>query len=111
MSRTRLIALAVPLLLAGCSRNSTDPAATEGVVTGPLTVASMLPRLSRSLTPARAEAIFGKPDQTTGSGLIIYVYRVEAGKLVYLGFPGFAPITYAKLLDVNGASQDLPLVD
>lgn len=111
MSRIRLIAVAFPLLLAGCTKNSTDPAPASGTVTGPLTVASMLPRLSRSLTPAKAEAMFGKPDQTTGSGLIIYVYRVEAGKLVYLGFPGFAPIMYAKLLDANGASQDLPLLD
>jgi hypothetical protein len=111
MSRTCVIVLAFPLLLAGCSRNSTDPVAASGLVTGPLTVASMLPRLSRSLTPARAEAVFGKPDQITGSGLLIFVYKVEMGKLVYLGFPGFAPITYARLLDANGASQELPLVE
>jgi hypothetical protein len=105
MSRSRLIAVAFPLLFAACTKSTTDPVAV------PLTVANMLPRLSRSLTPAAAEATFGKPNETPGSGLIIYVYDVEAGKKVYLGFPGFAPITYARLVDANGASQELPLVD
>ena len=111
MPRLRLIALVLPLLLAGCSSASVDPDVASSTATAPRTVASMLPRLSRSLTPAGAEAIFGKPDQTTGSGLIIYVYKVEEGKSIYLGFPGYAPITYAKLIDANGAGLELPLVD
>jgi hypothetical protein len=111
MSRIHLVALAFPLVLAGCSTSTTDPVAATSPVSHPLTVASMLPRLSRSLTPAIAEATFGKPDESVGSGLIIYVYHVEAGKSVYLSFPGFARITDARLQDANGASQELPLVD
>ena len=115
MSRIRLIALAFPVLIGACAKSSTDPVdssgAASGPVAGPLTLAKMLPRLSHSLTPAIAEATFGKPDESIGSGLIIYVYHVEAGKSVYLGFPGFARITYAKLQDATGASQELPLLD
>ena len=115
MSRIRLIALAFPLLLGACKKNTTNPvdssAPAAGPVTGPLTLAKMLPRLSRSLTPAIAEATFGKPDESVGSGLIIYVYHVEAGKSVWLRFPGFTRIIDAKLQDANGRSQELPLVD
>ncbi|MEO8561663.1 MAG: hypothetical protein ABI601_06285 [bacterium] len=68
-------------------------------------------RLTRSLTPASAEAAFGAPDERTGSGLIIYVYRAEAGKKVYLGFPGFAPIVYARAVDAGGAVEELALRD
>ena len=103
-TRLRAIALAVPLLLAACNGSSNPAAASV-----PRTVASMLPKLSRSLTPAAAEAAFGAPDERTGSGLIIYVYRAEAGKKVYLGFPGFAPIVYARAVDLSGAVEELAL--
>jgi len=69
----------------------------------------MVPKLTKRLTPAGAEAAFGKPDETTGSGLLIYVYRAEAGRRVFLSFPGFAPIVSARAVDESGASQDLPL--
>jgi hypothetical protein len=71
----------------------------------------MLPKLSHSLTPSTAEATFGKPDETTGSGLLIYVYRAESGKRVFLGFPGFTRILYARVQDSAGASEDLPFTD
>lgn len=107
MSRTRVLTLGVSMLLVGCSNNAPDPVAAVA----PRTVASMLPRLSRSLTPAAAEAAFGQPDERAGSGIIIYIYRAESGKRVSLGFPGFAPIIYAKVQDSAGVSQELPLVD
>ena len=109
-SRLRTIALALPLLVAACSNAAPIPV-DPVVVTAERTVASMLPKLSRSLTPAIAEATFGKPDETTGSGLLIYVYRAEAGKRVFLSFPGFAPIMGARVQDDTGASQELPLRD
>ena len=115
MSRIRLIALAFPLLLGACTKSTTNPADSSapaaGPITGPLTLAKMLPRLSRSLTPAIAEATFGKPDESVGSGLIIYVYHVEAGGSVWLSFPGFTRIMNARLHDASGVSQELPLVD
>ena len=106
-SRLRTLALALPLVLGACSSNTADPIAAAPA----RTVASMLPRLSKSLTPSTTETTFGKPDETTGSGLIIYVYRVEEGKRVVLSFPGFEKIVGARLQDASGATQELPLVD
>lgn len=101
-----VLALGAAAPVAGCNGSSDPTSASES-----RTVASMLPKLTRSLTPAGAEAAFGKPDETQGSGLIIYVYRAEAGKKVYLGFPGFAPIIYAKAVDASGGATDLALKD
>jgi hypothetical protein len=109
-ARLRSLALALTLgaaaPVAACHGTSDPTSASEG-----RTVASMAPKLTRSLTPAGAEAAFGKPDETTGSGLLIYVYRAEQGRKVYLGFPGFAPIIYAKAVDATGGSVDLELKD
>jgi hypothetical protein len=112
MSRLHALAIAVPLFLGACSGGAVEPITMDPVtVTGQRTVASMLPKLTRSLTPSSAEATFGKPDEVTGSGLLIYVYRVEAGKSVYLSFPGFTKIFGASLRDASGGSQALPLLD
>jgi len=108
--RLRSLALALTLAavapLVACNGSSNPAAASET-----RTVASMLPKITRSLTPAGAEAAFGKPDETTGSGLLIYVYRAEAGKKVFLSFPGFAPIVSAKAVDASGAVEDLTIRD
>jgi hypothetical protein len=105
--RLRVLALVLPLALAACTNSSSDPITTPEA----RTVASMVPKLSRSLTPAAAESAFGKPDEIAGSGLLIYVYRAEAGKRVFLSFPGFAPIISARAVDASGSSQELPLRD
>jgi len=106
--RSLVFALAIGTIapIAACNDTS-DPAAAPA----PRTVASMVPRITRSLTPAAAEERFGKPDEITGSGLLIYVYRVEEGKKIHLGFPGFAPIIYATVVDASGGSQALTLRD
>jgi hypothetical protein len=67
------------------------------------------PYLTRQLTPASARAQFGAPDEETGSGLLIYKYRVEGGRTLWLGFPGFAAITYARLEAKDGTLTDLAL--
>jgi hypothetical protein len=105
LHRLRALALIVPLALAACTSASSDPAAAPG----PRTVASMVPKLTRSLTPAGAESAFGKPDEITGSGLLIYVYRAEAGRRVFLSFPGFAPIVAARAVDASGVVEELPI--
>jgi hypothetical protein len=109
-SRPRSLVLALTLgvaaPIAACNGSADPTSSAES-----RTVASMLPKLSRSLTPAAAEAAFGKPDETLGSGLIIYMYRAEAGRKVFLGFPGFAPILYARAVDATGGATDLPLQD
>jgi len=65
--------------------------------------------LDKSLTPAKAETVLGKPDGITGSGLIIYVYDLDDGTKIRLGFPGFRPITYAHHVQKDGKFLELPL--
>jgi hypothetical protein len=67
------------------------------------------PYLTTDLTPASARARFGTPDEEAGSGLRIYIYRLEDGKQLWLGFPGDAPIVYAKVKGADGSVTDLPL--
>jgi len=67
------------------------------------------PYLTRQLTPAAARSRFGAPDEETGSGLLIYKYRVDGGRTLWLGFPGQAPIVYARLEAKDGTLTDLAL--
>jgi hypothetical protein len=82
---------------------------------GPMTsvqerqLSSIEPSLTRDLTPTSARARLGAPDEVTGSGLIIYKYRVDGGRTVWLAFPGEAPISYAKLENRDGTVTDLAL--
>jgi hypothetical protein len=74
-----------------------------------ITKARKMYRLTGRLTPAVARAQFGPPDEETGSGLRIYIYRLADGRRLWLGFPGDAPIVYAKVQAIDGAMSDLPL--
>lgn len=65
--------------------------------------------LKKTLTPDKAEKLFGKPDRNVGSGLLIYEYDLSDGTKLWLGFPGVAPITYAKHLKKDGTREDLEL--
>ena len=67
------------------------------------------PYLTHTLTPAVARSQFGSPDEVTGSGLLIYKYRLGGGPTLWLGFPGEAPIIYARLESNDGSFSDLPL--
>ena len=73
------------------------------------TLAAFEPFLTHQLTPASVRAKFGAPDEETGSGLRIFKYRLDAGRTLWLGFPGDAPITYAKLQAADGSVTDLTL--
>ena len=101
MLRSWFSVLIAAVSLAACGGPATEPDLP--------TLTAMERQLSRSLTPSLAEQRFGPPDQVTGSGLLVYVYPVEAGHSVYLGFPGHAPILYAKLRSPDGLFRDLPL--
>ncbi len=78
---------------------------------GRRTLDEMIPRLTNDLTPDMAERFFGPPDEVTGSGLVIYVYRLDDGRKVWLGVPGNAPALYARLQALDGTTADLPLRD
>lgn len=90
-------------------------ASTGACNRGPMTsvqerqLSSIEPKLTRDLTPTSARAKLGAPDEVTGSGLIIYKYRVDGGRTVWLAFPGEAPISYAKLEARDGTVTELAL--
>jgi len=73
------------------------------------TLAAFAPYLTRALTPAATRDTFGAPDEQTGSGLRIYKYRIDAGRTLWLAFPGDAPITYARLEAKDGTLSDIVL--
>ena len=105
------ITIAASLALsAGCTRDGASRDASDSPAARlSRTLASMSPGITRDLTPALARERFGAPDLETGSGLIIYKYAVESGDTLALAFPGYAPITYAQRLGVNGTRVQLPL--
>ena len=86
-----------------CNRTPTPPSQ------GDRPFAVFQPFLTRQLTPSAARTQFGAPDEVTGSGLIIYKYRVAGGQTLWLGFPGYAAITYARLEAKDGSVTDLEL--
>ena len=113
MIRTLLIAfcLSLALLAPACK-------GTENVTGTPIggqegrTLASMLPYLTKSLTAPAAELTFGRPDAASGSGLILFIYNVENGQKVNLGFPSpTEPISFASLQDRNGGTTPIQLKD
>lgn len=101
LTETVIVGVLAVSALAGCGR-STSPA-TEA------TLSSFTPHLTRTLTPSAAIARFGAPDREAGSGLRIFQYDLEGTDELWLGFPGEAPIVYARLQRANGTSVELPL--
>ena len=93
--------LAIVLLLALATATGCRAGAL-GQPESPRTLESVLPHLTSDLTPATAREKLGAPDEETGSGLIIYKYRLTEGRTLLLGFPGYRPITYAQVEDRNG---------
>ncbi len=109
--RTSIAAIMMATII-GCSGSgdSRDTGDTRDTPTPKArTLDTMSPQLTRDLTPALARERFGAPDVETGSGLIIYKYALEGGDTLMLGFPGFAPITYAQRIGANGALVPITL--
>ena len=90
-----------------CGKSSSS-APSEQNVDG-RTLARIEPLITKDLTPALARVRIGVPDEELGSGLIIYVYRVDAGRAVWLSFPGYVPIISARLENADGTTRDLTL--
>jgi len=103
----RRILFALYLVIAAASSEACGRTPTSSAEARPLAV--FQPYLTRELTPAIARERFGSPDEETGSGLRIYKYRVEGGRTLWLGFPGDAPISYAKLESRDGTFTELAL--
>ncbi len=109
--RRFILAIVLTTTLIGCEAQLSQPRGQPASSTTipPRTLAAMQPLLSKTLTPQVAEQLFGKPDEITGSGLIIYVYHLPNGQKLWLGFPGYRPIFYAKVQNNDGSTIDLPL--
>ena len=95
------LGVAFPSIVA-CSRSPTSSRSERSL-------SAFQPYLTRTLTPAAARSQFGSPDEVTGSGLLIYKYRLSGGPTLWLGFPGEAAIIYARLETENGTFSDIPL--
>jgi hypothetical protein len=92
----------VMLIVSACDRDPVSPDRERAL-------ADFQPYLTSQLTAADARARFGRPDEETGSGLRIYIYRFDDGRRLWLGFPGDAPILYARLEALDGTLSDLVL--
>ncbi|MFL5617264.1 MAG: hypothetical protein ACJ79A_02585 [Gemmatimonadaceae bacterium] len=102
--------LCLALAATGCTTNRDIPSQPPGGETAVRTLASMLPAITKSLTPLLAEQTFGPADAKSGSGPINYVYNVEDQKKVNLTFPGpTATISFASLQDRNGVTTPITI--
>ena len=99
--RVFALLMLLPLAAAGCSGNPATPTARKFEAVAPL--------LTKDLTPTAARARLGPADEETGSGLMIYIYNLEDGRRLWLGFPGARPIVYARLEEPSGVMKDLEL--
>ena len=81
--------------------------ACAGDLTFPDTVDEIRAQINADLTPALAESRLGKPDAIEGSGLLIYRYDLKNDVTLRLGFPGYRPLMYAKLIHKDGQVEDL----
>ena len=113
MIRRLTFALGLALLLGAPGCNGGD-----NVVGNPMTgqegrtLNSMLPFITKSLTAPQAELTFGKPDAAASSGSILFIYNVENGQKVNLGFPNPSdPIAFANLQDKNGGTTPIQIKD
>jgi hypothetical protein len=91
------------------NRYGAMPVATPTPALSARSLAAMLPGLHGDLTATTAVAQWGEPDEVTGSGLLIYKYRLNDGLVLVLAFPGGGPISYARLESPDGATVDLDL--
>ena len=101
--------LGLSLLAAACQHSSEDRPNTPAELVRKRPLAEYERLLDKQLTPELARARFGAPDQITGSGLRIYVYDLDLGQQLWLGFPGDAPIVYARVRHTDGSTTDLVL--
>jgi hypothetical protein len=102
--------LAFPLLLAGC-KGTERIQGTPSNLTEILTLDSMRPYITASLTPRKAKEQFGTPNSQTTVGEIVLVYNVENSQKVTLGFPTLeGQIIYASLSDKTGVSTSLQIL-
>lgn len=102
------LGLALTAATAACG-SSSAPSPEDQAITGDRTLAELEPLITKDLTPELARTRIGVPDAEPGSGLIIYKYNLNAGRTLWLSFPGFRPIINARVVEANGESRDLTI--
>ena len=106
------LCLCLTLAAAGCTTERGIPSQVGGGEVEVRTLASMLPFITKSLTPQLAEQTFGLPNARSGTGPINYVYVVEDEKKVNLTFPGSTDfISFASLQERNGVTTPITIRD
>ena len=102
--------LAFPFLLAGCKGTEHIEGTPSGVLAN-LTVETMQPYITRSLTPQQAVDRWGSPNSRSTAGEVVLIYNVDNGQKVSLGFPSLAgTIAFARVTDRTGVSTDLQIL-
>jgi hypothetical protein len=111
MIRRLTLALCLSLLVGVPACNGTDTVVGNPQTgSGERTLSSMLPFITKSLTAPQAELTFGKPDAGVATPSILFIYNVENGQKVNLGFPNPTdPISFASLQDKNGGTTPIPI--
>jgi hypothetical protein len=64
-------------------------------------------RLRKGIPYSEVVPWVGAADRDVGSGIHVLVYNLADGSRLYLGFPHFQSMVYARLLDKNGKMRDL----
>ena len=105
----RSVAAAIPVAVISLFAAPACGPGSAGAPAPARTYEAFTPLLTRDLTPSVARRRLGAPDVETGSGLMIYGYRLDSGRTLWLGFPGERPILYAQLEDADGSRRVLPL--
>ncbi len=102
--------LAFPLLLVGCKGTEQIQGTPTDVLINN-TVAGMQPYITRELTPQQSIDRWGSPNSRSTAGEVVFIYNVDNGQKVSLGFPDLTgTILFARLTDRAGVSTDLQIL-
>jgi hypothetical protein len=91
-----------PLVLIGCSHPCHSDAPTSAAMLGasatepPSRSVESFRFIGSSITMQQVRAKLGAPDQDVGSGLYVYVYRLNDGSDVLIGSPDGSRILYVR---------------
>ena len=98
-------------LIAACIVASCEHPSSQTPTRTARTLQNFQDKLTADLTPESATEAFGKPDRVTGSGLVIYIWTLDDGREVWMGFPAPSGVRmqYAKVGSLDGGFTNLRL--
>lgn len=111
-----LMMIAGFVMMAGCTDNRPERTLPPEDVSKPRilrrSMTDFLEKPDKKLTPAMAEARFGKPDainRIADTRSFSYIYDLGFGLELELGFFGTDPQIYAVIRDPDGTVRELPM--